>query len=285
MYAQDPLSAKAALAARTNNRQRVAAVVHFNVSEAYECVTIGLAKQNGCLYKNLVDNEKNNLPRVDKLFFVSYFMQTIVQDRLPETKCIPKVVLPNFIDDPTSSICEVGETGDIISIGTLEPRKNQSFILKVLAKCKSRGNNYSLSIVGDGQDKQTLEQLTLELGLIDQVKFLGYKPNAAKYMAKHRVFAHSAIMETMGIALVEALAYSLPILAAPVGGIPEVFINGKEGFYWPLDDIELAADKLCEILENQELYKEMSQNARTRFIEHYSEQALADKWLVELSNT
>ena len=285
LYAQDPLSAKAALSARTNKSQRVASVVHFNVSEAYECVTIGLTKQNGCLYRHMVNNERNNLPLVDKLFFVSYFMQTIIQDRLPEVQGIAKVCLANFIENPAETNAMPALKGDIITVGTLEPRKNQGFILNVLAKCKSWGHTYSLSIIGDGQDKQALECLARKLGITNQINFLGFKPNPPDYMRTHKIYAHAALMENMPITLMEALSLSLPILASPVGGIPEIYTDGKEGYYWPLEDIDLAAGKLCELLENQQLYLEMSQNARTRFIEHYSEQALADKWLDELRNT
>ena len=282
LYTQDPLSAKAALAARTDKSQRVATIIHFNISEASEYLMKGITKKNSYLYNHLVNTEKTTLPRVDKLFFVSHFMQSIVNERLPETQCIPSVVIPNFIEDHVESPTSPTNNGDIISVGTLEPRKNQAFILKVLAKCNALGHIYRLTIIGDGQDRKELEHLTLEMGLDEQVTFLGFKPNAADYMASHRVFAHSAIIETMGIVLIEALSYSLPIIAAPVGGIPEVFTDGKEGYYWKLDDIEEAANKLCELLENKKLYMDMSQNARTRFIEHFSKQALADKWLNEL---
>ncbi len=286
LYAQDPLSAKAALVARTDKKnQRIATVIHFNISEADECLMIGLTKQNGCLYNHMVNNEKANLPRVDKLFFVAQFMQTVVQKRLPETQNIPSVVIPNFIEDLAGTTKALTISGDIISVGTLEPRKNQAFILNVLKKCKTLGHIYHLTIIGDGQDRNALEELAHELGLAEQVTFLGFIPNATDYMASHRVFAHSAIIETMGIALVEALSYSLPILAAPVGGIPEVFTDGKEGFYWQLDDIDEAANKLCELLENKALYMDISRNARTRFIHSFSKQALANKWLDELIST
>jgi len=233
----------------------------------------------------MVNNEKINLPRVDKLFFVSYFMQNIVQDRLPETQGLAKVCLANFIEDQAETAVTPALQGDIITVGTLEPRKNQGFILKVLAKCKSRGHNYSLTIIGEGQDRQALENLAQELELTDHISFLGFRPNPPDYMRTHKVYAHAALMENMPITLMEALSLSLPILAAPVGGIPEIYRDGKEGFFWPLDDIDAASDKLCELMENKPLYSQISRNARTRFIEHYSEQALADKWLTELSKT
>ena len=286
LYAQDPLSAKAALAARTDKKsQRVAAVIHFNISEANEYLIKGITKENGCLYNQLMNNEKATLPRVDKLFFVSQFMQSVVQNRLPETKNSSNIVIANFIEDLTETTTAPTLSGDIISVGTLEPRKNQAFILKVLAKCKSRGHNYRLTIIGDGQDREVLEHLTNELGITEQVTFLGFKPNPLNHMNTHKVYAHAALMENMPITLMEALSLGLPILAAPVGGIPELFTDGKEGFYWSLDNVEVATDKLCELLENEDLYTVMSQNARSRFVKHFSKQALADKWLNELASS
>jgi len=285
LYAQDPLSAKAALALRTDKSQRIATVIHFNLSEANEFQMKGITQQNGYLYNQLVNNEKANLPRVDKLFFVSQFMQSIVQERLPETQSIPNVVIANFIEDPAETTSPATLSGDIISVGTLEPRKNQTFILKVLAKCNARGHIYSLTLIGDGQDRDELEHLAHDLGLTKQITFLGFRQNPPVYMSSHKVYAHAALMENMPFILIEALSLSLPILAAPVGGIPEVFSDGKEGYYWPLDDIEAAANKLCDILENKNLYTDMSQNARSHFIQHFSKQALADKWLGELMSS
>lgn len=285
LYAQDPLSAKAALEARKNKfTQKVTTVIHFNIAEADEYLMKGIIKKNSWLYNSLINIEKSTLPKVDKLIFVSKFMQEIIQKRLPTTINIPNVVIHNFIERKTESNIKPIISGDIIAVGTLEPRKNQSFIIKVLATCKARGKSYSLTIIGDGQDRATLEQLTSELGLTEQVTFLGFIPNAIDYMASHKVFAHSAIIETMGIAPVEALSYSLPIIAAPVGGIPEVYTDGQEGFYWSFDDIEGAADKLCELLENKVLYALMAKKARSRFEQHFSKSAIAPSWLTELTN-
>lgn len=283
LYAQDPLSTKAALVARTNkNTQRVASVIHFNVAEADEYLMKGIIKKNSYLYNSLVTNEKNTLPKVDKLIFVSQFMQDIVHTRLPTTKNLPNVVITNFIEDLSSTLDNPNVSGDVITIGTLEPRKNQAFILHVLANCKAKGKVYTLTIIGDGPDRVGLEKLTSGLGLTEQVTFMGFKANAIDHLSTHKIYAHAALLENMPLTLMEALSQSLPIIAAPVGGIPEVYTDGQEGFYWSLNDIEGAADKLCELLENKALYTVMAKKARSRFEQHFSKKALASKWLNEL---
>jgi glycosyltransferase involved in cell wall biosynthesis len=130
-----------------------------------------------------------------------------------------------------------------------------------------------------------LENLAKELGIADSVRFLGFQPNAAEYMHGHRIYAHAALLENLPITLLEALSHSLPILAPAVGGIPEVFIDGQQGYYWPLDNLEFATTKLCQILEDQLTYAKCSAEARNRFDTYFSEYVLADTWLAALQTT
>jgi len=81
----------------------------------------------------------------------------------------------------------------------------------------------------------------------------------------HRAYCHSATMDNMPLALVEAMSCGRPILAAPVGGIPEIFTDGVEGRYWMLDNAAKAAEILIDMLENQARYLAMSRAAQERF--------------------
>ena len=130
--------------------QKVLTVIHFNISEADEYLVKGITKKNSWLFNHLVNTEKNTLPNVDKSIFVSQFMCNVVQERLAITKKTPHIVIPNFIEDTTDSLKKSDSIKDIITIGTLESRKNQAFILHVLAACNARGKFYTLTIIGDG---------------------------------------------------------------------------------------------------------------------------------------
>jgi len=283
IYAQDPLSCRAALATR-KKQHRVVAVVHFNISEAHEVLAKGLTIEGGLLYRHLQDNEAETLPSVDKLIFVSDFMRTVVNGRLPSLKSVPQAVIGNFIQDKSQRYIQPKLQGDLITIGTLETRKNQAFILRVLARAHERGHRYRLTVIGNGPDRAMLEKLAAELKISDSVTFQGFQANAAEYMAGHCVYVHSALMESFGITLIEALSHGLPILAPPVGGIPDILIDGQQGYFWPLDDLNSAADKLCEVLENAALHAQLSTQARARFEAHFSEHALADAWLTAITN-
>ncbi len=132
-----------------------------------------------------------------------------------------------------------------------------------------------MTFVGDGPDRRRLEALCKRLALDDQVVFKGRILNAANLMAQHRVLVHSAIMESFGIVLIEAMARGLPVVAAPVGGVSEVFRDGKEGLSWSLDDPAEGARKLTALLDNKRYYDIMSAAAITRFEKKFCSGKLA----------
>lgn len=278
VYAQDPLSCRAALANKTP-RQPVVCVAHFNISEVYEVQTKGLSQEGGSLCRHLQQNESEILPKADKIIFVSACMRAEVNDRLPTIKTVPQAVIANFIEDKASTKPTTMQNAELITIGSLETRKNQAFILNVLANAHARGHRYRLTIIGNGPDREMLEKLAADLHLSDSINFLGFQANASIFIPGHKVYLHAALMENLPITLLEALSHGLPVIAPAVGGIPEVFCDGHQGYFWPLDNLEVATDRLCEVLENETLRARLSIQARDHFVSHFSEQALANTWL------
>jgi glycosyltransferase involved in cell wall biosynthesis len=153
----------------------------------------------------------------------------------------------------------------LISVGSLEPRKNQAFLLRVLAKAQAQGTRYELTLVGDGQDRRSLEALAQALGVRDQVVFTGFRPDVSKLFATHRAYVHSSRLENMPVAPIEAMAHGLPVFAAPVGGVGEVFRDGQEGRYWSLDDPTEAARILTATLADAPVHRRMSSAALRRY--------------------
>lgn len=266
VYAQCPPSAAAALLARTTATQRVVMVVHFNFSEADEWVGKGMIRDGGALYRAIRKLEADVLPRLDGLVFVSDFMRREVAARIPAITSIPNRIVPNFLPDPGLEV-EPGEPEtDLICIGTLEPRKNQRYALEIVAAAVRLGRPLSLTVVGDGPDRTALESLALELGIRQQVFFAGFVRNAAGRMPLHRAYLHVARMESFPIVLIEAMAHGLPVFAPAVGGVPEVFVDGREGRFIPLDDAEAAARIVVDWLDSPQTMSIARQAARENFL-------------------
>lgn len=279
VYAQCPVSAKAALRARRGRHQQVVMAVNYNVSQADEWVTMGKIEREDWVYRDIKRLERKVLPRLDGIVYMSHFARDAIERTIPESSRVRSAVIPNFVLG-TRGRRRAGLTRDLINIGTLENRKNQAYLLRVLAAAKRLGRSYSLTLVGHGPNLASLTVLARELGVAEQVHFTGYRPVAAGLLPGHRAYVHAAVMENLPLAIIEAMACGLPVLAAPVGGIPEIISDGDEGLYWPLDDPSEGARKLVALLEDGGLYATMAAAAKRRFEEHFSVDVVAGR-LVE----
>jgi glycosyltransferase involved in cell wall biosynthesis len=256
-------------------------VAHFNISQADEWADKGKIAREGQLFHAIRRFEADVLPRVDGLVYVSEFMRKAIEQRIPAVARVPSVVVPNFLA-PAAGQPNSEAKADLVSIGTLEPRKNQEYLLRILAAAARRGRRFTLALIGDGPDRARLERLANELGVADQVHFLGFVPHAAQCLPHYRAYCHAARMESFGLAILEAMSYGRPVLAAPVGGVPEVFADGSEGRYWPLDDADAAAGILIEMFSDADQLARMGGAARETFLTRFQTNVLGARLLAFL---
>jgi glycosyltransferase involved in cell wall biosynthesis len=217
------------------------------------------------LYKSIQREEKFVIQHVDAAVAFSRFMRDSLG--LQEDLLKKVVVVPNTCMHPPSS---GAAERDLIAVGSLEPRKNQSFLLEVVAEAKRLGYRYSLSLVGSGESRSDLERMAARLQISDQIYFLGRVRNASSLLCSHKLLVHSAVIENMPIALIEALASGTPILAPAVGGIPEILRDGVEGYLWNLADVAGSARLLVRLMNDGELRKQMSVAAKQRYLDDFA---------------
>jgi glycosyltransferase involved in cell wall biosynthesis len=276
IYAQCPVSASVALVSRCPTSQKITLVVHFNVSQADEWAGKGMISENGKLYKKIVSFEQRVIPQVDQLVFVSAYMQKQVQSRIPSTVNVNQQIIANFVADPSTQGSTI-VVADLIAIGTLEPRKNQSYLLDIVAAAKDLGVRLTLTLVGDGPDRTVLENKAKLLNISEQVDFKGFVPNASSLIAKHQACIHVAKIENLPVTLIEALAYAKPVFASAVGGVPEVFEDGLQGRIVPLDNATAAAKIIVDTLQDKVLVAQYGVAARLRFVNHFEQNLLGNR--------
>lgn len=271
VYAQCPLSARAALQARSSPMQKVVLAIHFNRSQAWEWVEKRMIPAEGWLFRRITAVEKEVLATVDGIVFLSGFMKEYLEREGLVPAACPSLQIANFCHAPVAPDNQASlPQRDMVSIGTLEQRKNQAYLLHVLAAMKKFDLGYNLDLIGDGPDRSSLEALARKLDIASQVRFLGYQAQASRFLPGYRVYVHSATLENMPYTLIEALGSGLPVLAGAVGGIPEIFESGREGYFWPLDDPEEGARLAARILADTALHQQLSQQARQRFADHFA---------------
>ena len=264
IYAQCPLSARAALRARMSARQSVVMAVHFNLSQATEWADKGAISPHGAYFRAMQALEAATLPQVDALVYVSGFMRGQLEQRIPALAQVPSMVIPNFVDDPGPPPAVEPHT-DLVTVGTLEQRKNQRYALDILHAAQRQGRRLTLTVMGDGPDRAGLEADARRLGIADQVRFAGFVARAAAHMPGHRACLHVAQMENLPLTLIEAMSRGLPLFAPAVGGIPEVFDDGREGRVIPLDDAAAAARVIINGLDAPGFLAAAGTAARARF--------------------
>jgi glycosyltransferase involved in cell wall biosynthesis len=248
-------------------------VVHYNLSQADEWAEKGVIRSGGSLYHGMRRTEAEVLPSVDGLVFVSEFMQREIQQRIPAIASVPSRVVRNFVRDPgPRSLGGAAFEADLITIGTLEPRKNQGYLLEMVAAARAMGAELRVTVVGDGPDRAMLGRKARRLRIEDLVNFAGFVPDASRLLGAHRAYVHTATMENMPLTLLEALSRGLPVFAPAVGGIPEVFDDGVEGRLLPLDDAPSAARRVVEWLSRTSVTK-AADAARRRYASRFAADA------------
>ena len=284
VYAQCPLSANAAFNARVSNKQRVVMVTHFNISQAEEWAGKGMIDKTDKLYQSIQHFEETVLPRLNGLVFVSEFMKQELLKRIPAIRNVNTTIVPNFLADPGLNT-HTETTADLINIGTLEARKNQCYLLDIIAALRAQGTPLTLTIVGDGPDRSLLENKAKELKITDLVSFAGFVANAAELITSHKAYIHVAIIENLPVTLLEALARSCPIFAVPAGGVPEILNNNEVGLALPFNDAKSAAQTIANALKNQQWLLQTRISSRETFLKKYSDTIAAENLYYFLKNT
>jgi glycosyltransferase involved in cell wall biosynthesis len=269
VYAQDPPSAGAALAARRHRGQRVVMAVHFRVSQADEWVDKGSIPRDGWAFRHIRAVDRSVIPRVDGIVYVSNWARDALIGWLPEAAAVPAAVIGNFVA-PHHTAPGTGRHGDLVTVGNLEPMKNHRFLLEVLAAAKRSGRRYTLDVFGDGPLRNELQRLVDDLGLTEQVRFRGFRRDLRDFLPGYRAYVHASYSESSSLAIMEAMDAALPIVAANIGPIAELFDDGVEGRFWPLDDPEQAATILFDLLEDESKQHNAAQAAYKRFQRDYA---------------
>jgi len=180
------------------------------------------------------------------------------------------------IDPAIAAFCNGGFT--IGAIGRLSPEKGFNILLEALREVADSKPEVRLVILGEGDERGTLEAQIKRLGLEGRVMMPGYLPDARYYLPLFRVFALSSLTEGLPIVILEAMQSGVPILATKVGGIPEVLNNGEAGILREPGSCKTLTEGIMECIDSPETAGQRVEVARQRLTEHYSSQVMAEKY-------
>ena len=142
-----------------------------------------------------------------------------------------------------------------VSVSRLAKEKNVEFLIRSVKLIKERrGSDFKLLLVGDGPERKHLQRLAEELGVQEEIVFVGAVPNEEirNYCHAADLFLFASRSETQGIVLIESMAAGTPVLAVRATGTEDVVICGENGYMTNVSEIEFS-EKLMDILEKKEL--------------------------------
>lgn len=150
----------------------------------------------------------------------------------------------------------------MISVGRLASEKNWEVLLNAVALVLKDVPQFRLVLIGDGQDRKKLEDLTKELGIRKRVKFLGALAfsEIPAYMKAANLFGFASITETQGLATLEAMAAGLPVVAVDASGTRDILKNGQQG-YLVENNAEALAAGIKKLLSNPERMQKFAEAA------------------------
>jgi len=120
----------------------------------------------------------------------------------------------------------------------------------------------TFSILGDGPLLDELKELSLKLNVSDRVNFMGFvrHEKAVDLLRSADVFIRPSLTEGLGCSFLEAMSVGLPLIATPVGGIPDFLKDGETGLFCDVNNPKDIADKVLRLMNDKELYKKISKN-------------------------
>jgi glycosyltransferase involved in cell wall biosynthesis len=169
-------------------------------------------------------------------------------------------VIPNVlpgIDVPSPA--ERSSAGSTVAFaGRLVPEKGVDVLLRALARLP----DVHAMIIGAGPEEHALRLLAEELGIQERVALLGWRDDAVRLVATSAVFVLPSRTEASPVAVLEAMAASIPVVATDVGSVSELVIDGETGLLVQPDDADALAAAIRRLLDDEQLRRRLGRRGR-----------------------
>jgi glycosyltransferase involved in cell wall biosynthesis len=160
--------------------------------------------------------------------------------------------------------------------GRLDRLKDYRTMLHALALTPQE---VQLAIAGEGTQQEELLQLTTRLNLGRRVRFLGFKPDVRRWMQAADGLILSSLWEGLPMAILEAAACELPVVATDVAGTRDVVLHGQTGFLSPAGDARTLSESIRKVVQMTSVQRSMmGASGRRLVVERFSLEAALDRW-------
>ncbi|MFH1776262.1 MAG: glycosyltransferase [Candidatus Omnitrophota bacterium] len=170
------------------------------------------------------------------------------------------------------------DTRVIGTVGRLVEVKDHLTLIKSFSLVLDKLKNVILIIVGDGPLRKKLEDFSRDIEVRKNIMFLGARDDVDKVLQIFDLFVLSSLSEGLPLALIEAMAASIPVVATAVGGNCEVVPDEKTGYLVTPKEPKQMAEKIITILTDKKLQKKMGECACQRVREHFNLEIMVQEY-------
>ncbi len=223
-------------------------------------------KRLGYIFRNLLDGKTRMLNK--KIIMVSDYAQKEFIKDMPLSFAEHTVVIPNYGSTNVEKVMIPKDKKDndslnVLTLGTLTKYKNPDIWLSVAKKIQQISTKKINFIwAGEPLEWEAYKQVFDET---ENVSFLGFCSDVASLYNDADIYFQPSILESQGIAVVDALSYGIPCVVSDAGGLPESITDGKEGFVCSLSDVDGFTSAILSLSTDKELYKKMSSAAIKKY--------------------
>ncbi|PQJ96706.1 glycosyltransferase [Chromatium okenii] len=174
---------------------------------------------------------------------------------------------------------QLGVPNDALLLGVIAqliPRKGHRFLLAALPELLAAHPNLQVKFFGQGALAQELQRQIDAAGLRECVQLAGFRADLAEILTALDVVVHPALMEGLGVSLLQAASAGVPIIASRVGGIPEAVRDGENGVLVPPGDVGALRDAIHALLADSAQRQRFGANGQALMAREFSIDAMVE---------
>jgi glycosyltransferase involved in cell wall biosynthesis len=230
-----------------------------------------LNTKKGAFYATL---ERALMSRTDLFLFESAFARDTYARNIGQPPSLVKCVFNGVNAGEFHPIRAADDATDLVYVGEFRHIKGADLLIEAVAQLRAKGRDVTLTLGGDGEETATLKALIERLGLQSVVRFLGHVP-ARFGFSKGRLLVVPSRGDSMPYVVIEAAAAGVPMIAANVGGIPEIFAEHTNALF-AASNVDALAKAIETALDNPELATTRAAQLRERVLLHFSQNAMVE---------
>ena len=225
----------------------------------------------GALYSRLERALMNN---TELFLFESAFARDTYQRTIGTPNGLVRCVFNGVTADEFDPIARADDASDVVYVGEFRHIKGADLLIDAVARLHADGKPVTLTLAGDGEELDALKAQVERLGLRHSVRFIGHV-QARHGFSKGRLLVVPSRGDSMPYVVIEAAAAGIPIVAANVGGIPEIFGAHTDALFAP-NVVGAVADAIETALDDPAAAHARAKALRERVFQHFSQKAMVE---------